>query len=166
MTGERKFSIRKAEERKHTGMTRTEFIETLRNQLVGEVSEEEIENTIRYYQEYISEAMRQGKTEAQVLEELGSPNLIARTVIDMAKENGGKSQNPPFSGRKEGGEPGTQNPYSRHAWSDKGNKAAAILILAALLILVVTILRILIPLAVPILVIWMIYRLIKGGKNG
>ena len=147
-------------------MTRTEFIERLRNQLVGEVSEEEIENTTRYYQEYLSEAMRQGKTEAQVLEELGSPNLIARTVIDMARENGGKSQNSPFTGGKEGGGAGTQNPYNRSAWSSKGNKAAAILILAVFLILVVTILRILIPLVVPILVICMIYRLIKGGKNG
>lgn len=71
-------------------MTKAEFLDALRMKLAGEVPASEIEHTIRYYDEYISEAVNSGKPEPQVMEELGSPLLIAKTIIDtsgMQEEN-------------------------------------------------------------------------------
>ncbi len=66
-------------------MTRDEFLDTLRMQLQGELSAAQIEAHLHYYREYISDAMRAGKSEAEVLAELGSPVFIAHTLVDSAQ---------------------------------------------------------------------------------
>lgn len=65
-------------------MTKREFLDTLRTQLQGELSGAQIEGHLRYYNEYISEAVAQGRTEEEVLEELGNPVFIAKTILDMS----------------------------------------------------------------------------------
>lgn len=65
-------------------MTKREFLDTLRTQLEGELSGAQIEGHLHYYSEYISEAAAQGRTEEEVLDELGSPVFIAKTILDTA----------------------------------------------------------------------------------
>jgi uncharacterized membrane protein len=69
-------------------MDRQEFLETLGRALKRELTEEEVMDNIRYYEEYIDREMRNGKSEEQVLRELGDPRLIARTIlqVDQQKE--------------------------------------------------------------------------------
>ncbi len=62
--------------------SKNEFLQELRLSLQGEISPEELEESIRYYEEYFTIKERQGISEEEVLEELGSPRLIARTIID------------------------------------------------------------------------------------
>lgn len=62
-------------------MTKQEFLDELRQVLSGEVSSECIMDSYRYYSTYIEEKMRGGKSEEQVVEELGRPSLIARSII-------------------------------------------------------------------------------------
>lgn len=62
-------------------MTRQEFLEELKNALTGEVSPEVMMDSYRYYSNYIDEEMRKGRKEEEILEELGRPNLIARSII-------------------------------------------------------------------------------------
>ncbi len=69
-------------------MTKREFLDTLGMQLQGELSREQIEGHIHYYREYIEEAVAAGRPESEVLEELGSPVLIARTLLDAARASG------------------------------------------------------------------------------
>lgn len=66
-------------------MGRREFLETLRTQLQGVLSPAEIEGHLHYYNEYITESIASGKTEQEVMEELGNPMMIARTLIDSAQ---------------------------------------------------------------------------------
>lgn len=65
-------------------MGKQEFLNTLRLQLQGSLTEAEIEGHLHYYNEYISEAVASGRSLDEVMEELGSPVLIARTLIDSA----------------------------------------------------------------------------------
>lgn len=65
-------------------MTREEFLDTLRMQLQGELSQAQIEGHLHYYREYISDAIAGGRSEQEVLEELGSPVFIAHTLVDSA----------------------------------------------------------------------------------
>lgn len=62
-------------------MTKQEFLDELRQSLSGEVSSESIMDSYRYYSTYIEDEMRSGKLEEQVVEELGRPSLIARSII-------------------------------------------------------------------------------------
>lgn len=69
-------------------MDRNEFVSTLRAALTGEVSPAVVEDNVRYYQNYISQEIASGKSEKEVLEELGDPRLIARTIIDTQGNDG------------------------------------------------------------------------------
>ena len=60
-------------------MTKNEFLSILRDSLAGNVPSDVINENIGYYKDYIE---NNDKTESQVLEELGDPRLIARTIID------------------------------------------------------------------------------------
>lgn len=63
-------------------MNKTEFLDILRQQLEGEMPSGEIYGHIRYYDDYIEQQLGTGKSPEQVLEELGDPRLIAKTLID------------------------------------------------------------------------------------
>ena len=62
-------------------MTKQQFLEELKKALSGEVSPEAMMDAYSYYSGYIDEQMQSGKTEEQVIEELGKPFMIARSII-------------------------------------------------------------------------------------
>ncbi|MBO5088323.1 MAG: DUF1700 domain-containing protein [Lachnospiraceae bacterium] len=62
-------------------MTKQEFLDELRQSLSGEVSSEAVMDSYRYYSTYIEDEIRNGKSESQVVAELGRPALIARSII-------------------------------------------------------------------------------------
>lgn len=63
-------------------MNKIEFLEQLRTALSSDVSKQVIQENISYYNQYIDDEMRKGRTEQEVMDELGDPWLIARTIID------------------------------------------------------------------------------------
>ena len=63
-------------------MTKEEFLEQLEDALVGEVPNSVIYDNKNYYERYIFSEIKMGRSEADILEELGNPRLIARTIID------------------------------------------------------------------------------------
>lgn len=145
-------------------MTKAEFLEALREKLTGEVSASEIDHTIRYYDEYISEAVNGGKTEAQVMEELGSPLLIAKTIIDTSAMQEDAARKTYRESRKT-----EENPEMKFHRVDMNSwTARLVLILSVLMVftLVFTILRALVPILLPLLVIWLIVTVIRNGGRG
>lgn len=71
-------------------MKKTEFLNILEESLKGEVSQNIIDQNITYYDQYISKAS--SEEEAQVLEELGDPRLIARTIIEAERMSKQRNQ--------------------------------------------------------------------------
>lgn len=65
-------------------MTQYEFVRELELALRGNVSDQVIRENVEYYRSYIREQVAAGRTESEILAELGSPRLIARTIIDTA----------------------------------------------------------------------------------
>lgn len=63
-------------------MEKNEFLEKLRLSLNGKIAPETVNSTLDYYDEYISSEMQEGRTEAEVMEALGDPRLIARTIAE------------------------------------------------------------------------------------
>ena len=63
-------------------MTKTEFLQILREELDGRVPYSVIQENLNYYNSYIDGETAKGRPELQVIEELGGPRIIARTIVD------------------------------------------------------------------------------------
>ena len=68
-------------------MTREEFLQGLKEALDGNMDASAIQENLNYYNEYINEEVRKGKTEQQVVDTLGDSWAIAQTLLE-ADENG------------------------------------------------------------------------------
>ena len=62
-------------------MTREQFLDELKHALAGEVPANVMMDSLSYYAKYIDDEVRHGKNEEEVIEELGKPALIAKTII-------------------------------------------------------------------------------------
>jgi len=67
-------------------MDRGEFLSVLRESLEGFIPMEEVETNIDFYRNYFEES---GQSDKKVIDELGDPRLIARTIIDAYKASKG-----------------------------------------------------------------------------
>ena len=56
----------------------------LKSELEGRVPYSVIQENLRYYDSYIMEEAAKGQTEDEVIESLGGPRIIARTIVDAA----------------------------------------------------------------------------------
>lgn len=87
-------------------MNKKEFLDILYEQLSGQMPEGNVAAHVQYYRNYIEDAVTQGRTETEVLNELGDPRLIARTLLDTDSTASG---NPQTTGSYS--EPYTDNSY-------------------------------------------------------
>lgn len=69
-------------------MDRTEFIDRLQRALAGGVNSSRVAENVQYYREYIDVEIRKGRSEAEVLESLGDPRLLAKSIIEANKRAG------------------------------------------------------------------------------
>ena len=65
-------------------MNRLEFLQGLKAELEGRVPHSIIQENLRYYDSYISDEAAKGQSEEDVVESLGGPRIIARTIVDAA----------------------------------------------------------------------------------
>lgn len=70
-------------------MYKQEFIDKLRLALTGRISPEQVQENVDYYEDYINTQIRMGHGEEEVLETLGDPRLIAKTIIVTSGQDQG-----------------------------------------------------------------------------
>jgi Flp pilus assembly protein TadB len=90
-------------------MKRDEFLEVFREALEGKLSEREINDNVEYYRLYINSEVGKGQSEEEVIEKIGNPRLLAKTLEESAKfaRGGGAGAYSDYdSGYKEYGEYG------------------------------------------------------------
>ncbi len=158
-------------------MDRNEFISVLRASLAGEVSDQVLEENIQYYYDYISEEIAKGKREEEVMEMLGNPQLIARTIIDTADREGFGSSSRVYTENSEGQkgfyakeneDGGVDIHYGRlklNTWYGKALIIAVIVLVMALIFTVVGgILSFVLPILIPVLVILILIRILTGRR--
>ena len=69
-------------------MSKNTFINGLKEALKeGNISDSEIKDTINYYESYFDEKEAKGANVEEILDELGEPRLIAKTIIDTKGSN-------------------------------------------------------------------------------
>lgn len=69
-------------------MEKTEFIERLQRALAAGLSSVQVAENVRYYQDYIDSEIRKGRSEKEVMESLGDPRLLAKSIIEANKHAG------------------------------------------------------------------------------
>lgn len=142
-------------------MTRREFLSELRMALEGNIPVQDIEDNIRYYDNYFAES---SKSEREVCEELGDPRLIARTLIDSFTASKGpmadfyKEQARDDYSRETRTDSVYQDEGSGEKWYDKVFRYAmlisiAIIVIAVLIFVLKLTVTVVIPVAVIILII-------------
>ncbi len=73
-------------------MNRQSFMNELRRSMSGHFSAAEIQETVDYYEDYIDTQLRKGKTEEEVLAQLGDPRLLSKSMRAAGKGNAGRKQ--------------------------------------------------------------------------
>ena len=63
-------------------MTKYEFINGLKAALENELDNNKVLENVNYYNDYIDSEIRNGRSESDVIAELGDPWAIAKTIID------------------------------------------------------------------------------------
>ena len=158
-------------------MTRAEFLEELRLALQGNITQAKVNENLRYYENYIIEESRKGKTEEQIIAQLGNPRLIARTIIDTSEQMGNTYDESYYENQKE------ENKYQRgFHMNQKGDgrwdirygrfrinswygALIAILFMILVLFIVGNIMIFLLPVFIVIFIIWFIIILVMGIKR-
>lgn len=69
-------------------MTRNEFLKKLNEELKMSLDKSAINEHVDYYDKYISDEVKAGRKESEVIEELGDPALIAKTIKTVTGTEG------------------------------------------------------------------------------
>lgn len=160
-------------------MDKNEFLEKLAKALAGQVPASVVEENINYYSSYISGEVQKGTPLQQVLEDLGDPRLIAKSIIDA---NGGGNDMAGFyedSGRggyhsqqeTEQEEPFGQQSRGFRSFHFSGFWGLFLLIVIVCCVFMVVgtviggIFLLLRPILLPLLIILLIYHIFRGPRR-
>ena len=162
-------------------MTREAFLSQLRLTLQGKVSSDKVQENMKYYNDYIIDEVRKGKKEEDVLDMLGDPALLAKSIIaaDNAEkhsqdtvydsedgvtysskrtENSGSS----FFGHSGGGKFHLLN---LNIWWQKLLFVLVIVMVVLLIVSIVTgLVRLFAPIVAPVIVIILVVRVFGRRK--
>lgn len=143
-------------------MNKYEFVQSLRKALTGKIDGMELEDIIRYYEDYIDSEIKKGKTESQVLKELGDPRLIAKNIASV-NGNGYTSSE--------------EREYGRTVWQEEedtgfGRRKIPGWLIAAFIVLVVvvifgiafSVIWSLLPIIIPVFLAVSLYRFFIGRR--
>ena len=148
-------------------MSKQEFLEKLRQALTGKVASSVVTENINYYEDYINVEVRKGRSEEEVLNQLGDPRLIARTIVETS---GGSQSAEGIRGR-------SSTYYERSAGENAsslrrrvripGWMALILLLMVVVLILsfVFSVVTALLPVLLPILVVVFLVKLFRDWLN-
>jgi uncharacterized membrane protein len=142
-------------------MNRQAFIDTLRRALYGKIADPLLDDHIRYYDGYFTQEMAKGRSETEILEELGDPKLIAKTILEASQNQNTYSE---YTVINEDGQP-EENDMQIH--QIEGWKAALIItaVLAVILLISIIVFRVivfLLPLLIVVVVAsWIIRKIME-----
>ena len=162
-------------------MGKQEFLEKLRMALNGRVSAGIVTDNVKYYEDYINIEIRKGRSEEEILEHLGDPRLIARTIVQTHGGTDEKGRAADVSGEprtfhkqsSDGYEEGDEREYGRRFFGlhipNRVFRLTSYLvvfcILALVLILVFSVLSIALPVILIILSVSLVVKLFRDWLN-
>lgn len=142
-------------------MTKEEFFAELGECLTGEVSDAEYADSLSYYKGYFQEEMANGKSEEEVIRSLGSPRLIAKSIIDAHGLHA--EEDDVYTDAYESGTQIYDDERSGSIFqTETFQKIKFWCVLAVVLVAVGLVIRILLPFIIVFIVIGFIFNLFRG----
>ncbi|MCR5649847.1 MAG: DUF1700 domain-containing protein [Lachnospiraceae bacterium] len=139
-------------------MTKEEFLDELRSSLSGSVSADVINENLNYYENFINIEIRKGRDADEVLSELGSPRLLAKTIIDTAPAHERRTVDAGPDDQSES--PASEDSFIMPWWMI----LIVIFGLIAAVILFFTIASAVLPVVIIIAVIFFVIRVLGKGR--
>lgn len=155
-----------------------DFFRELEDSLRGEVPEAEIRDSLNYYYQYFKEQKEMGYSENEIISSLGSPRLIARSIIDAKgavngqgssyDDQNGNYDNGRYNGNQDGYYDVKQeryNDYEDRAHLNVKKVSGFKLVLGVILILIILglLIRVLLPVVIVLIPVLIVLRLFRGG---
>ena len=143
----------------------------LQSSLTGRVNASQIADNINYYEDYINTQTRMGRSEEEVIAELGDPRLIAKSIIEASKHaDGGAGVREGYGRAEESAYASGDDGYSRYSGSAYNRRQRSsvpvwliVLLVAVVLLLVFSMIFsvfiFLAPILIPIACVCLILRL-------
>ena len=160
-------------------MRKAEFLKELEEALSGEVPAAVMRENLNYYSQYISAECLKGRSEEEVIREIGSPRLIAKTIIDSSAAGGGRTGagggfseaqgrfESRYAGRAPNGRRNSDFHYvdpNKWYWKLLG-VILFFIVIGVLFAIVGGVFSLLIHLAPVLIVAWLIYAVIRNMKR-
>lgn len=158
-------------------MTQSEFLRELREALVNDdVEARAVQENIDYYNGYITDEVNKGRSEEEVLEELGDPWIVAKGIVDVPGNvsytgtSGAASQ---YESNETGyGQEREQSSYHGRVhvagldtwWKKLLAVLVVVMIVFVVIALVAGFISLLAPIIIPLVIIMIIVRLVGGRK--
>lgn len=148
-------------------MTRNEFLDRLREALGNDLAAPAVQENVDYYNQYILDEAKGGRSEEDVIDELGDPWVIARTVIDASEGIQGtdadsgyayESNGQNYDYNRQGGYVKRAGTYGGGWWRLIVMLLGIIGILIAVVAVVGGIISLAAPILIPVLIIMIIVR--------
>lgn len=149
-------------------MTQTEFIDKLNACLSGKVSSGTVQENISYYKQYFAEELRQGKSEEAVCASLGSPQLIAKGILEaerfQAETEGNSDYSQQVHEEKDYRSTGSLFTERAHSFQMPGWLIGVIIVLIFFVVIsvVLSVFSALAPIILPICIVWFVVQLFKN----
>lgn len=150
-------------------MTKREFLDKMREALSNDLAEPAVRENIEYYDVYMTDEIERGRSEEELVEEMGDPWMIARTIIDISEPEDMKlnyvyeEEGQSYNGRQDS-YAGQTGFFVRGGWKLVVALLGFIGVLLALAAVVGGIISLVAPILVPVLIIMFVIRLFGRRK--
>ena len=146
-------------------MNREEFLSRLGAALNGEVPASVIQENLNYYDGYIREEASKGRTEEEIIDEIGGYRLIAKTIIEA---NGGENSGSSQDSYDDYGQSRNRGGFHMYDLSSGWKRFIIPVVIILVLLLVFSIIggifSLLSPIIGPLIVIFFLYKLFKNTR--
>lgn len=168
-------------------MDKQDFIDRLRAALNGKVTPGQVIENVNYYEEYINTQIRKGRTEEEVLADLGDPRLIAKSIVtangtdDYVTDTAYGAESSYGSNAGQQGNQGTfyyqntkRNGYDSDGFYEHSRSSRlpkwiwvlfSVLIVLLIIGMIFSVLSFLAPIIIPILVVMFFVKLFRDWLN-
>lgn len=139
------------------------FLMELEECLRGEVTDAECRESLQYYKEYFKERMNTGLGEEEVIRSLGSPRLIAKSIIDA---RGNVEEDTSGGGYYDAEEDKYHGEYEERPQIQPKSLSGVKLMLIALAVLLLlgSVIRLFLPIAVILVPVFLIFQLFRRNE--
>lgn len=160
-------------------MTKREFLDKLRKALENDLTGSVVQENVNYYNDYINEEVRKGRSEKEVLDELGDPWAIAKNIVTSEEIKGNTQESyESYEPRRQERSQSYEQEYEEETghrgihileldtWWKKLLLALAVIGIVVLVVAVIGgIISILAPIFIPLLCVCIVIKLITGSRR-